>query len=126
MKRITSIFASLLLSALIIVLSVGFVGVHCEHQGDLSYSQIQKLEHGHEDCAPMKKCMKVTVSKLSPTQVSASTVFHFQVFQPLMAILPALSSLPLPVMHDLEVVAPAVAPHAPPRAYLAFLRVLRL
>ncbi|MDD6552819.1 MAG: hypothetical protein PUF37_04445 [Prevotellaceae bacterium] len=126
MKRITSIFAALFLSALIIVLSVGFVGIHCEHLGDLSLTQIQKLEHGHQDCAPMKKCMKVTVSKLSPTQVSTPSVFHFLVAQPLIAVLPALTSLPVLPRHPLDTFVSMRTPHAPPRAYLAFLRILRL
>lgn len=125
MNRFARLFSSLLLSVLIIVLSVGFVRIHCEHRGDLSLTQVQKIEHGHQDCERMKGCMKVTVSKLSPSQV-ASPITCPPVFQPVIAILPSLSSLPLPMMKLAKSEVHALAPHAPPRAYLSILRVLLL
>lgn len=126
MKTSAHLFAALFLSALIIVLGVGVVRVHCEHRGDLSFAQIERMEHGHDDCSPMKKCMKVTVSKLSPSQVSSS-LFLFHSLQPAtFSVLPALIGLWMPSLFPREALVYTVAPHAPPRAYLSFLRILRL
>ncbi|MGN1253033.1 MAG: hypothetical protein ACI4T9_00485 [Prevotella sp.] len=124
MRKSAHLFAALFLSALIIVLSVGIVRVHCEHRGDLSFAQIERMAHGHDECAPMKKCMKVTVSKLSPSQVSSP--FHLISFQPVIAVIPTLISVWMPTMFPREAMVHAVAPHAPPRAYLSLLRILRL
>lgn len=96
MRKSAHLFAALFLSALIIVLSVGIVRVHCEHRGDLSFAQIERMAHGHDECAPMKKCMKVTVSKLSPSQVSSP--FHLISFQPVIAVIPTLISVWMPTM----------------------------
>ena len=126
MKKHLDIILHVLLSFLIIYMGTGFTMVECTHHSDLTLmSMLQQMENEDANCeSPIKSCMKVTVSKLSPTSLSQASVFDFHVLQPLMFINNC-QLLPSPKQfHIVKQKIAKVMPHGPPDRYLHFLRQL--
>lgn len=140
MKRLLNIWLVSLLSLMVIYLSVGATVMHCLRSnevkvvmamGDCCAKKCQKCcaeecrQMMHGDQQIHKHCMDYQQLKLSPTlsiqkaEFDASPVFA--------GILPAAwLAVPRPVVsyvHDAKI-RDYVVPHAPPRAYLAWINSL--
>lgn len=125
MKRLLNIWLVSLLSLMVVYLSVGATVMHCLRSNEV------KVVMAMGDCCAKKcngfkkHCMDYQQMKLSPTlsiqkaEFDASPVFA--------GIMPAAwLAVPRPVVsyvHDAKI-RDYVVPHAPPRAYLAWINSL--
>ena len=127
MKRLLNILLASLLSLMVVYLSVGTTVMHCLRSNEV------KVVMGASDCCAekcegfKKHCMDYKHLQLSPTLSIQKADFDAS---PIFAgILPASwMTLPRPVIcHFLKASLWYIsAPHAPPRAYLAFINVLMI
>lgn len=125
MKRPGNILISMLLSLMIVYLGGGTVIMQCMRNNTMTIGANSGCCGAGNECAGKHGCMKVTAVKLSPTvkaqQVKADLTPHF-VLSPLLAdcgFSHILQAITLPVVqHVVDI------PHAPPRLYLAIIRVL--
>lgn len=140
MKRLLNIWLVSLLSLMVVYLSVGATVMHCLRSNEVKVvmamgdccakkcqkccaEECQQMMHGDQQIH--KHCMDYQQLKLSPTlsiqkaEFDASPVFA--------GILPAAwLAVPRPVVsyvHDAKI-RDYVVPHAPPRAYLAWINSL--
>lgn len=129
MKRLLNIWLVSLLSLMVIYLSVGATVMHCLRSNEVKVVMAMGdcCQHHalHGEGQLHKHCMDYQLLKLSPTlsiqkaEFDASPVFA--------GILPAAwLSLPRPVVSSIRhaEIRNYVVPHAPPRAYLAWINSL--
>lgn len=124
MKQSARIAVSLVLSLLVVWMGAGIVLVHCCHTEKTTI--VGMTGDCDDDCAPVSDCMKPVVLALSPVSkvVADIPVFH----SPLFCAAPYL----LTVLPEVPQALPDDATHAvprrfeSPRAYLSFLRTLRI
>lgn len=126
LKKASRIIVSSLLSLLIVYMGVGFAMVYCTHHGDvMSMTYAQESEHGSKDCQkPMGNCMKVMVSKLSPTSMSQVLHFDFHAFQPVVFVNDFSNMLFMPVSYPINRQIVELNPHGPPKVWLHKINVL--
>ncbi len=125
MKRSVNVLLSLVLSLMLIYLGSGIVLQKCSCNGSMSVVTEKPCCESRVADSPRRSCMTFTVMKLSP--VSAAT--HFERQAPPAFALPDFFGTALARLHwqaPVKIVtrAPGEAFHAPPRIYLALIRVL--
>lgn len=145
MKRIVTFMATLLLSAVIVLLGGGLTLVHCSHSGSTTVAQWQGAasttpsaesvsdtgccHHAEQPsaCAVSSRCMQLTVVSLPQIFSHPSPTFSFQ---PLVAELPPqLLATPLPELlqaTDDATEYTSVTFHGPPRQWLRMLTTLQI
>lgn len=126
MKRIGTILVSFVLSLTIVYLGAGTVIVECLRSNTVTVGVLEDdCCKGDKCCQEKRTCMKTTVVRLQPTVVCKQLC---KVEKPALSLLPQL--LGNDVAHFLRAEQlPQMqyvprATHAPPRLYLAFIRVL--
>lgn len=125
MKRHSAnIVISVLMSVLLVWMGSGILMIHCCHT---EKSTIVSLNEACKDkCAPISDCMKAKVVTLSPVYKAFTNSFVFQAPAFTLAIfnLPQLSEFNLNLNSLIERITPRWFEH--PRAYLSFIRILRI
>ena len=126
MRKVLRIIVSSLLSLMIVYMGVGVVMVYCLHDGEaMSAAHVEQVAHDKKDChEPMSSCMKVMVSKLSPTSMAQALHFDFHAFQPIMFVNDCSQLVPKPVFHLVNQQLVEINPNGPPRAWLNKISVL--
>lgn len=138
MNRLATYIASLLLSAVIVLLSSGLTLVHCSHSGTTSVAQWQSAtpaaqpagccqDQGQQPCSVSSGCMQLTL-------VSIPQIFHTPApaftLQPIATELPhQLAAAPLPsISKDAGIFAEYTSAtfHGPPRNWLRMLTTLQI
>lgn len=126
MRKVLRIIVSSLLSLMIVYMGVGVAMVYCLHDGEaMSAAHVEQVVHDKKDChEPMSSCMKVMVSKLSPTSMAQALHFDFHAFQPIMFVNDCSQLVPKPVFHLVNQQLVEINPNGPPRAWLNKISVL--
>lgn len=140
MKRIGNILFMTMLSLIIIYMSVGTTVMHCLRTNtakviafaDECHEDYSCCEHAEKKDSEGKEnvdgnCMQYQHMQLSPVSISSQ---HHPDFTPVLIAIPSFLSMALPrtaVWHYINKNRTwKYTPHSPPRAYLAFIQVLRI
>lgn len=124
MKKLGTLLISLVLSLTIVYLGAGTVIVECLRNNTVT------IGANEDKCCDTKKrstdgtCMKTTVVKLQPTVSCKESV---KILKPLFSLMPFLNETTtcFPLAKTLSVLHYTVNNlHAPPRLYLAIIRIL--
>lgn len=130
MKRILYILTMATLALTIVYLGAGTVVVECLKSNSLTVGIVGMdscCDDSDDNCAQDSPCMKTTFVKLQPTIVAEQTT---KIQAPVLSLHPLFCansfspSFSANAFHEVpSVVKP---PHAPPRLYLAIIRVLKI
>lgn len=126
MKKLGTIVVSLLLAWVVVYLGAGTVVVECMMNNTVSVGTSDDGSCKDDGCCKKNKpCMKTTVVKLQPTLLCKSLK---SVQIPIITLIPQLcgnaNERSFWVQTAQRVLRVVDSPHAPPRLYLAVIRVL--
>lgn len=125
MRHPGNILISIMLSLMVVYLGAGTVIMHCMHDDTVQIGMTEDCCDCDTECGVQQKCMEMTVMKLSPTTVTSIDKAHFM---PLFTLVKPFCGFSYSIFHSKKPYSPASVvasvTHAPPRLYLAIIRVL--